>query len=157
MLSLSVFFPSFFVFFRPLLFSVLTTQPLFLLFLFFPFPPHSCFLGAPFRSRFFGSPLSLQPDFSCLPSRFSYSAFCLFPFILPCFAPTAVPQVLAFCFRLRPFSFLFPLSFVRFFFQFRLLSLCFFRSFASRLSPHSCFLGARLPPLLLTFSTFSSA
>ena len=33
----------------------------------------------------------------------SYSAFCLFPFILPSFAPTAVPLVLPFCFRLRAF------------------------------------------------------
>ena len=29
------------------------------------------------------SPLSLKPDLSCLPSRFLYSAFCLFPFALP--------------------------------------------------------------------------
>ncbi len=60
-----------------------------------------------FRFRFFGSPRSLQPDLSCLPSRFRYSASCLFPFVLPCFAPTAVPQVLAFRFRLRPFPFFF--------------------------------------------------
>ena len=31
----------------------------------------------------------------------------MFPFVLPCFAPTAVPQVLAFCFRSRPFPFFF--------------------------------------------------
>ena len=30
-----------------------------------------------------GSPRSLQPDFSCFPSRFWYSALCLFPFALP--------------------------------------------------------------------------
>ena len=58
--------------------------------------PRFCF-------RFFGSPRSLQPDLSCFPSRFRYSASCLFPFALPCFAPTAVPQVLPFCFRLRAF------------------------------------------------------
>ena len=60
-----------------------------------------------FRFRFSGFPRSFQPDLSCFLSRFSYSAFCLFPFVLPCFAPTAVPQVLAFCFRFRPFPFLF--------------------------------------------------
>ena len=60
-----------------------------------------------FRFRFLRFPRSLQPDLSCFPSRFRYSAFCLFPFVLPCFAPTAVPQVLAFCFRFRPFPFLF--------------------------------------------------
>ena len=43
----------------------------------------------------------------------SYSAFCLFPFILPSFAPTAVPLVLPFCSRFRAFPSL-PLSFVRF-------------------------------------------
>ena len=35
----------------------------------------------------------------------SYSASCSFPFALPRFAPTAVPRVLAFCFRFRPFPF----------------------------------------------------
>ena len=44
---------------------------------------------------------------------FKYSAFCLFPFILPGFAPTAVPPVLPFCSRFRAFPSL-PLSFVRF-------------------------------------------
>ena len=43
----------------------------------------------------------------------SYSAFCLFPFIPPGFAPTAVPPVLPFCSRFRAFPSL-PLSFVRF-------------------------------------------
>ena len=60
-----------------------------------------------FRFRFLRFPRSLRPDFSCLPSRFRYLASCLFPFVLPCFAPTAVPQVLAFCFRFRPFPFFF--------------------------------------------------
>ena len=61
-----------------------------------------------------GFPLSLRPDFSCLPSRFLYSAFCSFPFILPGFAPTAVPPVLPLCFRFRAFpalkAFFRPLS-----------------------------------------------
>ena len=62
----------------------------------------------------FSVPLSLprfspssRPGFPCLLSGSKYSAFCLFPFVLPCFAPTAVPQVLAFCFRFRPFPFFF--------------------------------------------------
>ena len=46
-----------------------------------------------------------------------YSAFCLFPFVLSCFAPTAVPQALTipsvFRLPLRCFPLL-PLSFVRF-------------------------------------------
>ena len=51
----------------------------------------------------FSVPLSLprlspssQPGFPCLLPGSKYSAFCLFPFVLPCFAPTAVPQVLPF-------------------------------------------------------------
>ena len=43
----------------------------------------------------------------------SYSASCLFPFIPPGFAPTAIPPVLPFRFRLRAFPSLL-LSFVRF-------------------------------------------
>ena len=43
-------------------------------FLTFPVPPHSCFPGARLGSRLPRFPPSLQPDFSCLPSRFLYSA-----------------------------------------------------------------------------------
>ena len=53
----------------------------------------------------FSDPLSLfclspysQPGFPCFLSGSKYSAFCSFPFVLPCFAPTAVPQVLPFWF-----------------------------------------------------------
>ena len=57
-----------------------------------------------FRSRFPGFSPYFRPGFPCLLSGSVYSAFCQFPFILPCFAPTAGPQVLAW---LRsPFSFL---------------------------------------------------
>ena len=49
-----------------------------------------------FRSRFHGFPRSSLPGFPCSLSRFSYSASCSFPFILPGFAPTAVPPVLPF-------------------------------------------------------------
>ena len=41
----------------------------------------SSVLRSHFRSC--GLPRSLQPDFSCLPSRFRYSASCSFPFALP--------------------------------------------------------------------------
>ena len=57
-----------------------------------------------FRSRFPGLSPYFRPGFPCLLSGSVYLAFCQFPFILPCFAPTAAPQVLAW---LRsPFSFL---------------------------------------------------
>ena len=49
-----------------------------------------------FRSRFpVLSPYS-RPGFPCLLSGSVYSASCLFPFVLPSFAPTAVPLVLPF-------------------------------------------------------------
>ena len=50
----------------------------------------------PFRSRFPDlSPYS-RPGFPCHLSGSVYSASCLFPFVLPSFAPTAVPLVLPF-------------------------------------------------------------
>ena len=66
-----------------------------------------------FRLRFPGFSPSFQPGFPCLLSGSVFMAFCSFPFILPCFAPTAVPQVLTFfslstslrCFALPPLSF----------------------------------------------------
>ena len=39
-------------------------------------------------------PHFILPDFSCSSSWLSYLAFCLFPFVLPGFAPTAVSPVL---------------------------------------------------------------
>ena len=75
-------------------------------------PPPSGFPNAlisPFGSFRF-SPFTL-PGFPCSPSGSAYSARCLFPFILSCFAPTAVPQALAIALQSR-----FPLlslSFVR--------------------------------------------
>ena len=68
------------------------------------------------RSHFSGFSPSFQPGFPCFLSGSVYLAFCLFPFILPCFAPTAVPQVLT-IFHLSISlwcSSLLPLSFVRF-------------------------------------------
>ena len=70
-----------------------------------------CFV---FCFRFLRFPRSLLPDFSCIPLRFWYLAFCLFPFILPGFAPTAVPPVLPF------FHFLASVSFSGFFAYLRL-------------------------------------
>ena len=75
-----------------------------------------CF-GSSFRLYRF--PHSLLPDFSCIPSWFWYLAFCLFPFILPGFAPTAVPPVLPSVHflasvSLSGFSACLQLSFVRF-------------------------------------------
>ena len=72
------------------------TQPSASSFPHFPAPPHSGFPSAPL-------PLSLSrfspfvPAWFPMPcSRFSYSASCLFPFVPPGFAPTAVPPVLPF-------------------------------------------------------------
>ena len=55
-----------------------------------------------FRSRFPGFSPYFRPGFPCLLSGSVYSAFCQFPFTLPCFAPTAVPQVIAW--RPSPFG-----------------------------------------------------
>ena len=50
------------------------------------------------------------------PSSSAYLDFCLCPFVLPCFAPAAAPQVIIFAFtRCLPWL---PLSFVRFRFRF---------------------------------------
>ena len=77
--------------------SVLDTQLSVLPFSPPPVPPPSGFPSAPMSPfdsiRFSPSTLS---GFPYSPSRSAYSACCLFPFVLPCFAPTAVPQVLTF-------------------------------------------------------------
>ena len=107
-------FPFSFCFLSSASVPVPATQPLFLPFLFLPVSASQllprCSLSA-LASLVF-------PVLSDLVSRVflpgsSYSAFCLFLFIPPGFAPTAVPPVLPFCFRLRAFPSL-PLSFVRF-------------------------------------------
>ena len=87
---------------------------------------------------------SVPPGFPCFPFVSSYSALCLFPFIPPGFAPTAVPPVLPFCSRFRAFPF--RSAFFRpLLFRFWLLSLCFFLSAlpgsASQLLPR-CALSA---------------
>ena len=86
-------FPS--TFFRPLLFPFRLLSLLF----FLSALPASASQGLPLCAlplsllRF---PRSSQPGFPCFLSRFPYSAFCWFPFVLPCFAPAAVPQVIPF-------------------------------------------------------------
>ena len=97
-------------------------------------------------------PLSLQPDLSCFPSRFPYLAFCWFPFVLSCFAPAAVPQVIPF--QIPPpgpmpdFHFLF----VRFRFSISLLSLSVLPfHFPSRLRLTAGFPGASVPLTLPRF------
>ena len=59
-------------------------------------PPPSGFPNAPLSplGSCGSSPFTLS-GFPYSPSGSAYSACCLFPFILPCFAPTAVPQVIA--------------------------------------------------------------
>ena len=61
----------------------------------------------PFRSRFPDFSSSFQPGFPCLLSDSVYLAFCQFLFILPSFAPTAVPLVITFRFRPRCLPLLF--------------------------------------------------
>ena len=75
---------------------------------------------------------------------------CMFPFALPCFAPTAVPQVLASAFASAFFTFL-PLSFVRFRSVSGYLAFCFFRS----IFPHFCLTAASMfLPLCFRFPAF---
>ena len=97
-----------FAFFRPLQFWILTTQPLFL-----PFPllPDSASQWLPQCSALTFVP-AVFPVLSCLVSRAFLPGSgtqprCMFPFALPRFAPTAVPQVLTFrsLFRYFPFRF----------------------------------------------------
>ena len=124
-------------------------------FLLFPVPPRSCFPGARFHSRFHGFPfLSGLISHAFLPGSCTRLR-CSFPFALPCFAPTAVPQVLALRSHFRHFPF----------------PVCFLSS-ASRplpatqpsvlpflllpVPPHSCFPGARLRSRFLGFPLLSS-
>ena len=100
--------PAVFAFFRPLQFWVMTTQPLFLLFPSLPcFASQWLFRCSDFSFRLPRFSPSVPPGFPCVPSGSKYSASCLFPFILPSFAPTAVPLVLVSVFRLLRFSGLF--------------------------------------------------
>ena len=98
-------------------------------------PPHKCFPARRLRSRFRGFPVLSSPlSRAFLPGSLTRPC-CPFPFVLPCFAPAAVPQVIPFRisspgpvpdFRFPSASFR-PLS-SRFRFSISLLSLCFFLS-----------------------------
>ena len=76
--------------------SLPATQPSVSSFPFFPFLPLSGFLGAASPLSLPCFPRSSPAGFPSVLSRFPYSAFCWFPFVLPCFAPAAVPQVIPF-------------------------------------------------------------
>ena len=90
------YFPLPFRFLSSASFSLPATGPSVSSFPFFPFLPHSGILGAVSPLSLPDLPRSLLPGFPCIPSRFPYSAFCWFLFVLPCFAPAAVPQVIPF-------------------------------------------------------------
>ena len=116
-----------------------------------------------FHSRFQGFPLIPGPVSRAFFSGSVLSAFCLFPFALPCFAPTAVPQVITF-FRLSTSlrcGSLLLLSFVRF----RLgsyYSASVFSFPSSRFSHHSwylrCTYPSSIPPVsMLRFRLWYSA
>ena len=114
-LSLSVFPLSFHILSSASV-PVLTTQPLFLPFLFFPALPHSGFSGAtslPFG--FLAFPLPFHPV-SCVSLLFLSTQLSAFPFSVHCLASQWLPQ----CLSLLPFDFWpFPLGFR---FRFWLLS-----------------------------------
>ena len=128
--------PAVFAFFRPLQFWVLTTQPLFLPFPFFPIPPHSGFLSAPLS-------LSLLRSSPFFPAWFPVHSFPVpvlsfavrflspFPDSLP--RPFLRCSLPAFAFRVFRFP---SASFRPLLFRFRLLSLLFlpFRSSRFRLT-----------------------
>ena len=93
---------------------------------------------------------------SCLVSHAFFPIFCtwlycMFLFALPCFAPTAVPQVLTFAFA-PVFSVFLPHSFVCFRFTSGYLAYCFFRSIYPRFLPHSGFFASAFPLSLTGFS-----
>ena len=110
-----------------------------------------------FRSRFFGSPRSLQPDLSCFPSRFRYSASCLFPFALPCFASHSCSASASLVRSLSGFSASLPVPFVPFRSASGYLAFCFFLSVLFPFPPHSGFSGAPFPLSLLRSSPFFPA
>ena len=119
-------------------------------FLLFPVPPHSCFPSARLRSRFLGFPfLSGLISHAFLPDSCTWLR-CSFPFAPPCFAPTAVPQVLTFRFHFRffplPFHFLSSASLPLPATQPSVLPFLLFP-----VPPYSCFPGARLRSRFLGF------
>ena len=98
--SLSAFASRVFLFrsasFRPLHFRFQLLSLLFLPFCSPAVPPHSCFPARRLRSRFLGFPvLSRLISHAFHPGSLTQLR-CPFPFVLPCFAPAAVPQVIPF-------------------------------------------------------------
>ena len=123
-------------------------------FLPFPVPPHSCFPGARLRSRFLSFPfLSDLISHVFLPGSCTW-LYCSFLFALPCFAPTAVPQVLTFRFHFQyfplPFHFLSSASLSLPATQPSVLPFLLFP-----VPPYSCFPGARLRSRFLGFPFLS--
>ena len=127
-------FPFQSAFFRPPLFRFWLLSLCFFLSSFFPSPPHSSFLGAPSPLSLPRFPLSLRPDFSCLPSRFLYSAL-----LMVSFRPSLIRShscSSGACLLLRflaspyfpAFSVPLPLPFVRFCFPSGYSAFCFFLS-----------------------------
>ena len=72
------------------------TQPAVSFFPLFPLPPHSGFPGAPLRFRFLAFPVRPGLISHAFFPGFRTRLCCSFPFVLPCFAPAAVPQVIPF-------------------------------------------------------------
>ena len=60
------------------------------------FLPHSCLNSFSVLLSLLRFSSFFLPGFPCIPSDSKYFAFCLFPFVPSCFAPTAGPQVLPF-------------------------------------------------------------
>ena len=91
-----------------------------------------------------------------LPSGYAYSSFCSFPFVLPCFTPTAVPQVLPFWISppgsVPDFRFLSSASIVASHYSAYCSSFPHFPA-----PPHSGFPSAPLPLSLSRFSPFVPA
>ena len=122
-------FPS--AFFRPLPFHFRLLSSLFLPFLFFLFPPHIASSVLVFRFRFLRFPRSSLPDFSCILSRFLYSAFLMVSFrssLLRSRSCSTGDSLLDFSSGIDTYL---PIPFVLFRFSTLLLSLCFFLSFSS--------------------------
>ena len=130
------------------------TQPPVSSFPLFPLPPLSGFPGAPLRFRFLAFPV--------LPGLISHAFFpgsrtrlcCLFPFVLPCFAPAAVPQVIPF--RISSPG---PMPDFRFLSSTSVLATHYSASVSSfplfPVPPHSCFPVARLRFRFLGFPFLS--
>ena len=100
--------------FRPLAFRFQLLSLLLLPFLLFPVPPRSGFPSARFHFRFLGFPFLPRPDFSCLPSRFLYSALLMVSFHPSLIHSRSCSSGAYLMLSLSVFSASVPLSFDRF-------------------------------------------